>query len=104
MISDPMRARGSDLPASPARRQSVRFASETASCAELSGRLKPKASTADAIVFAVYMPAQEPGPGIAVDSTSLSSASETLPAAWPPTASKMETRSRCFGPGWIVPP
>ena len=39
------------------------------------------------------------GPGIAVDSTSSSSASLTLPAAWPPTASKTLTMSRCFGPG-----
>ena len=40
-----------------------------------------RASIADAIVFAVYMPAQEPGPGIAVDSSSASSRSSILPAA-----------------------
>ena len=67
--------------ASPARRQSSALALDTASCAELFARLKPSASIAEAIVFAVYMPAQEPGPGIAVDSTSLSSASSILPAA-----------------------
>jgi hypothetical protein len=67
--------------ASPARRQSLLFALDTASCAELFARLRPSASIADAIVFAVYIPAHEPGPGIAVDSTSLSSASLILPAA-----------------------
>ena len=64
----------------------------------------PSASIADAIVFAVYMPAHDPGPGIAVDSTSLSSASPILPDACAPTASNTETMSRCFGPGTIVPP
>ncbi len=59
----------------------VGLALDTASCAELFARLRPRASIADAIVLAVYMPAQEPGPGIAVDSTSLSSASSILPAA-----------------------
>ena len=44
------------------------FVIEIASCAELLGRLIPSASIADAMVFAVYMPAQEPGPGIAVRS------------------------------------
>ena len=45
---------------------------ETASCAELFGRLMPSASMAEAIVLAVYMPPQEPGPGMAVRSTSRS--------------------------------
>ena len=39
--------------------------SEIAACAELLGRLMPSASIAEAIVLAVYMPPQEPGPGIA---------------------------------------
>ena len=81
---------------SPARLQSSFFAAETASCAELFARLMPSASIADAIVFAVYMPPHEPGPGIAVDSTSFSSASSILPAAWLPTASKTEMMSRCL--------
>ena len=38
-------------------------ARETASCAELFGRLMPSASMAEAIVLAVYMPPQLPGPG-----------------------------------------
>ena len=59
---------------------------------------------ADAIVLAVYMPPQLPGPGMAVRSTSRSSASETRPAAWPPTASNTATMSRRFAPGLMVPP
>ena len=67
--------------AAPARRQSSSLASLTASWAELLGRLRPSASIAEAMVLAVYMPPQEPGPGIAVRSTSSSSASLTVPAA-----------------------
>jgi hypothetical protein len=37
-----------------------------ASCALEFGKLMPKASIADAIVLAVYIPPQEPGPGMAV--------------------------------------
>ena len=55
-------------------------------------------------MFAVYIPPQDPGPGIAVDSTSFSSISETLPAACPPTASNTETISLLSLPGSIVPP
>ena len=50
----------------------------------------PKASIAEAIVLAVYIPPQEPGPGIAVSSICFSSMSETDPAACSPTASKTE--------------
>ncbi len=56
--------------ASPARRQSASLSGDTASCAELLGRLMPSASIAEAMVFAVYMPPQDPGPGIAVRSIS----------------------------------
>src|SRR4051794_15190945 len=52
-------------PVGPARRQSSRLAVPTASCAELLGSESPSASIAEAIVFAVYMPPQLPGPGIA---------------------------------------
>ena len=62
-------ARSSCTTASPARRQSSRLAALTASCAELFGRLSPSASIAEAMVLAVYMPPQLPGPGIAVRST-----------------------------------
>ena len=60
---------------------------------ELLGRLMPKASMAQAMVLAVYMPPQEPGPGIAQLSISLSSWSEIFWAACLPTASKTETMS-----------
>ena len=82
------------MSASPARRQSSRLSSPTASCAELPGKDKPKASIADAIVLAVYMPPQLPGPGMAVRSISSSPSSESFPAAWAPTASKTEMMSR----------
>ena len=90
--------------ASPARRQSSSLLRLSASCAELSGNESPRPSIADAIVFAVYMPPQLPGPGIALRSTSSSSAALTFPAAAPPTASNTETMSRCPSPGRIVPP
>jgi hypothetical protein len=59
------------------------------------------------MVFAVYMPPHEPGPGIAFDSTSWSSRSVIFFAAHWPTASKTETTSSwrfCQQPGMIVPP
>ena len=52
-------------------RQSFFFALDTAACAELFGRLMPRASMALAMVLAVYIPPQEPGPGIAQDSICL---------------------------------
>ena len=55
--------------AAPARRQSSIFAGEMAFCAELFGRLMPSASMARAMVLAVYMPPQEPAPGMAHCST-----------------------------------
>ena len=53
--------------AAPARWQSSFLALETAFWAELLGRLMPRASMALAMVLAVYMPPQEPGPGMAQD-------------------------------------
>ncbi len=88
----------------PAFSQSRAFSSETASCAELFAKLRPNASIADAIVFAVYIPPHAPGPGIAVFSTSSNSASSIFPLEIAPTASKTETISLFFGPGLIVPP
>ncbi len=92
------------MTAAAARRQSSFLCSETASWAELFARLIPSASMAEAIVFAVYMPPQAPGPGMAVCSTSSKSASLILPPECAPTASKTETMSRRFAPGRIVPP
>src|SRR5207249_2643091 len=94
----------------PARRQSSFLAGEMAFCAELLGRLMPRASIALAIVFAVYIPPQEPGPGMAQVSTSCRPASEIFPAACWPMASKTETTSTGLlpalvrQPGRIVPP
>ena len=90
--------------ASPARRQSSTLLADTASWALEFGRLIPSASMAEAIVLAVYMPPQLPGPGMAVASTSCNVASDTVPAARPPTASNTETMSRRCAPGRMVPP
>ena len=48
----------------------------------------PRISNASAIVLAVNWPPHAPGPGEAALSSSLSSSSSILPAAWAPTASK----------------
>ena len=90
--------------ASPASMQSSFLEDETASFAELLGRLSPKASIADAIVLAVYIPPHAPGPGMAFDSISRSSMSEILPSECAPTASKTEITSVLSFPGWILPP
>jgi hypothetical protein len=66
---------------------------------------------AEAMVLAVYMPPQEPSPGMAQLSTVSSSSSEYSPEACFPTASKTDTMSRSFcsplmvaQPGKMVPP
>ena len=97
----------SRVTASPAWRQSRFLSSDTAACALELGRLMPRASMAQAIVLAVYMPPHEPGPGMAQRSMSASSWSPILRAACWPTASKTLTMSRlrlCRQPGRIVPP
>ena len=66
-----MSKRNKFITASPARRQSIFFSLETASCADDPGKLIPKASIAEAIELAVYMPPQEPGPGKATSSMCL---------------------------------
>ena len=48
---------------------------------------------AEAMVLAVYMPPQEPGPGIEQSSTTFSPASSRSPRACLPTASNTETIS-----------
>ena len=50
----------------PASTQSFVLSAEMAAWAELPGKLMPIASMAEAMVLAVYMPPQEPAPGIAV--------------------------------------
>ena len=66
---------------------------ETAVCAELFVKDSPIASIAHAIVFAVYIPPQEPGPGIAFFSICISSLSFNSPFAFLPTASNTDTIS-----------
>jgi hypothetical protein len=93
--------------ACPARSQSSRLASLMAACAELFGRLNPSASIAVAMVFAVYMPPHDPGPGHACCSRSANALSDRRPAACWPTASKTETMSTGLPdqmPGMMVPP
>ena len=67
--------------AAPALLESAIFAGEIAACAELFGRLIPSASIAEAIVLAVYMPPQEPAPGMALISICSNSSREILPLA-----------------------
>jgi hypothetical protein len=57
------------------------------------GKHKPKASIADAMVLAVYMPPHAPGPGQAFATTPLKSSSEISLACFLPSASKAETTS-----------
>ena len=75
--------------------------------AELLGRLIPIASIAEAIVLAVYIPPQEPAPGIDLDSISSNCSSLMLLEARCPTASKIVTISAFLlftRPGMMVPP
>ncbi len=82
------------ITASPARCESVFFSSEIAACAESCGRLMPSASIAEAMVLAVYIPPQEPGPGIAHFSTASRSSAVICPLASAPTDSNTDTTSR----------
>ncbi|CUK05632.1 Uncharacterised protein [Achromobacter sp. 2789STDY5608615] len=58
------------------------------------GRLMPMASKAELMVLAVYMPPQEPEPGMAHFSICLKSASSMRPMVYSPTASNTETMVR----------
>lgn len=97
--------------AAPASKQSRILSSEMAFWDELFGRDMPSASMALPMVLAVYIPPQEPAPGMALDSTVSSSSSENSPLACLPTASNTETISKSLvsplmlaQPGRIVPP
>ena len=70
------------------------FSGSSAAIVDEPGRLNPKTSIADDIVFAVYIPPQLPAPGIARHSISCSSVSSILPALCAPTASKTLTTVR----------
>ena len=93
--------------AAPARSQSRCLSSDIATWEELLGKLIPNASIAEAMVLAVYMPPQEPAPGMALASIAASSASSILLLALAPTASNTETTSSFLSlwqPGRMVPP
>ena len=79
--------------AAPAPRQSFFLAGLIAAWALLPGRLIPIASMALAMVLAVYMPPQEPAPGMAHAVISSSPLSLNLLFACTPTASNTETMS-----------
>ncbi len=79
--------------ASPAFILSTFFSFPKAGFEELYGKDIPKASIADAIVFAVYIPPQAPAPGQAFSITFWYSTSSILPATFCPQASKAETTS-----------
>ena len=95
------------IAALPASLASNFLLGETAAIAELLGKLNPIASIAHAIVFAVYIPPHDPGPGIAHFSISPNCSSVIEPFALCPTASNTLTISKSFfpkHPGKIVPP
>ena len=97
----------SRIAARPASKQSFDLSSDTAVCAELLGRLMPSVSIADAIVLAVYMPLQEPGPGMAARSIASTSRWLIFFCARAPTASNTVTISTFLPlwlPGRMVPP
>ena len=82
--------------ASPALIDSNFFASPVAGFDELKGKVIPKASIAEAIVFAVYIPPQAPAPGQAFSTIWSNSVSVMVPATLLPQASKAETTSNFF--------
>ena len=77
--------------AAPASLQSCFLSLETASWLLLPGKLIPRASILDAIVLAVYIPPQDPGPFTETFSTAISSSSLMLPFANSPTFSQTVT-------------
>ena len=63
------------------------WTSSAGTIAEKAGEI-PRASNAQAIVFAVNWPPHAPKPGLATSSRAVSSSSVILPAEWAPIASK----------------
>ncbi len=67
----------------------------------------PRASMAEAMVLAVYIPPQAPAPGQLRRTIAARSSSEILPARYSPYDWKAEMMSSFLSlrqPGWIVPP
>mmetsp|Transcript_11041 Transcript_11041/g.20034 ORF Transcript_11041/g.20034 Transcript_11041/m.20034 type:complete len:390 (+) Transcript_11041:309-1478(+) len=87
---------------------SSRFSGDKAGLEDVYGKASPNASTAVAIVLAVYMPPQAPAPGQACRTTSRRSSSSMVPAMYLPYASNVETMSSvspCLDrPEAMVPP
>ena len=77
----------------PATSHSMTFSALLAGLEELYGRVIPIASMALAMVLAVYIPPQAPGPGHACLTISLKVASSMAPDTFCPHASKAETTS-----------
>ena len=71
--------------------QSYFLSSDNASWLLLPGSDMPMASIAEAMVFAVYIPPQEPGPLTEIFSIAISSSSEILPLANSPVFSHTVT-------------
>ena len=71
--------------------QSLFLSSETASWLLLPGRDIPRASIADAIVLAVYIPPHDPGPTTETFSTEINSSSEIEPFENSPVFSQTVT-------------
>ena len=83
------------------------FSASSAAMVDEPLRLIPRASKAEDMVLAVYIPPQAPAPGMAFRSIASSSACGSFPASNWPSASKTLTmlRSRpSWQPGLIVPP
>ena len=79
----------------PASSHSFFFSSLKAGLEELNGKLIPKASIAEAIVFAVYIPPQAPAPGQAFLMIPLKSSGVILLFIFLPSASKADTIFNC---------
>ena len=81
----------------PAAAHSFCLSSLRAGLEEEKGKLIPRASMAEAMVFAVYIPPQAPAPGQECCTMPLKSPSLKLPAIFCPSASKALTIFR-FSP------
>ena len=93
--------------ARPASSMSAFFSGDSAGWEEEPGRLMPSTSMAAAMVLAVYIPPQPPGPGQALHSMARTSSSVKSPLFHLPIPSKTETKSMSFPlrfPGAMVPP
>src|SRR5699024_8390377 len=84
----------------PASSHSCAFASDVAGFEAFPGKLIPIASTADAIVLAVYIPPHEPGPGHEQRSMACNCSVEISPLLCCPTPSNTDTKLRSSPSKW----